>query len=194
MKTIANITVKIEPFKAPFLFPCIIQWWAYVMVTPDDNNIMVFNRGSSKGFIDCIPLGGHCEPNSATGAKALWKNAQKTARKNRASDIINKETPIVNPFCTAKVWSPKYVASAIISLNQKDIDKTTQINERYRFVLLAEKLCIFITPILANEYKDIQVNMGQGEGETKWKGWDWNLLLVILVNLSNFWLFVKYFV
>jgi hypothetical protein len=29
-------------------------------VTPDDNKIIVFNNGNSKGFIPCIPKGGHC--------------------------------------------------------------------------------------------------------------------------------------
>ena len=38
----ANITVATKPYKAPFLFPCIKEWWAYVTVTPDDNNITVF--------------------------------------------------------------------------------------------------------------------------------------------------------
>ena len=45
------------------------------------------------------------------------------AKKNKASDTINKPTPMFNPLCTAKVWLPLYVPSAIISLNQNDIDK-----------------------------------------------------------------------
>jgi hypothetical protein len=33
----------------------------------------------------------------------LWKNAQKIAKKNKASDAINKPTPIFIPRCTAIV-------------------------------------------------------------------------------------------
>lgn len=55
----------------------------------------------------------------------LWKNAQKIARKNKASDTINNITPRFNPFWTAEVWLPKYVPSEIISLNHKVIDATT---------------------------------------------------------------------
>ena len=38
----ANIIVNIAPYNAPFLFPCIKEWWEYVIVTPDANNITVF--------------------------------------------------------------------------------------------------------------------------------------------------------
>ena len=54
-----------------------------------------------------IPIGGHFAPNSIVGDKALWKNAQNIAKKNKASDTINKPTPIFKPLCTAKVWFPK---------------------------------------------------------------------------------------
>jgi hypothetical protein len=67
----------------------------------------VFNKGNSKGFIESIPIGGHLAPNSIVGDNALWKNAQKIAKKNKASDTINKATPIFKPFWTAKVWFPK---------------------------------------------------------------------------------------
>jgi hypothetical protein len=63
----------------------------------------VFNKGNSKGFIESIPKGGHLAPNSIVGDKALWKNAQKIAKKNKASDTINNPTPIFNPLCTANV-------------------------------------------------------------------------------------------
>ena len=33
----------------------------------------------------------------------LWKNAQKIAKKNKASETINKATPIFKPLCTAVV-------------------------------------------------------------------------------------------
>jgi hypothetical protein len=65
--------------------------------------MIVFNNGNSKGFIPCIPNGGHCAPNSTLGDIALWKNAQNIAKKKNTSDIINKPTPKFNPFCTALV-------------------------------------------------------------------------------------------
>jgi hypothetical protein len=99
----AKIIVYIAPYKAPLLLPCIKEWCEYVIVTPEDNNITVFNNGNSNGFTEFIPKGGHLAPNSIVGAKALWKNAQNIPKKNKASDIINKATPILIPFCTAKV-------------------------------------------------------------------------------------------
>jgi hypothetical protein len=63
----------------------------------------VLSSGNSKGSIASIPIGGHIAPNSTAGDKALWKNVQKIAKKNKASDTINKPTPIFNPLCTAKV-------------------------------------------------------------------------------------------
>jgi hypothetical protein len=63
----------------------------------------VFNKGNSKGLIACIPIGGHCAPNSILGDNALWKKVQKIAKKNSASETINKATPIFIPLCTAKV-------------------------------------------------------------------------------------------
>ena len=82
----------------------------------------MFSKGNSKGLTASIPLGGHWAPSSTVGDKALWKKAQNIAKKNKASDTINKATPIFKPFCTAKVWFPKYVPSEITSLNQNDIE------------------------------------------------------------------------
>lgn len=107
VKKIAIITVNNIPYKAPFLYPCINEWWAYVTVIPDDNNIIVLNKGNSKGLIDSIAIGGHLAPKSMVGEIALWKKAQNIAKKNKASETINKETPIFKPFCTAEVWLPK---------------------------------------------------------------------------------------
>ena len=38
---IANTIVITVPYKAPFLLPCIREWWAYVTVAPLDNNIQL---------------------------------------------------------------------------------------------------------------------------------------------------------
>jgi len=43
------------------------------------------------------------------------------ARKNKASETTNNKNPKFNPFCTAMVWAPKKVPSAIMSLNHNTI-------------------------------------------------------------------------
>ena len=48
--------------------------------------------------LSSIPIGGHIAPNSTAGERALWKNVQKIAKKNKASDTINKPTPRFNPL------------------------------------------------------------------------------------------------
>lgn len=42
-------------------------WWAHVTVTPEANRTAVFKRGTSKGSIGVIPVGGHCPPSSGVG-------------------------------------------------------------------------------------------------------------------------------
>lgn len=123
----AKIIVNTSPIKAPSLLPCINEWCEYVTVIPEDNNIKVFNKGNSKAFIDSTPIGGQNIPISAVGDKELWKKVQNIAIKNNASDTINKATPKFKPFFTADVWLPKYVPSAVISLNHKLILYTKEI-------------------------------------------------------------------
>ena len=118
----ANITVKIKPYNAPDLIPCIIEWWAYVTEKPDANSIIVFNMGNSKGLTVSIPEGGQCAPNSTLGDIALWKKVQNMAKKKNISLTINSATPIFKPLCTASVWLPRNVASEIISLNHNTIE------------------------------------------------------------------------
>ena len=181
----ANITVTIKPFRAPDLLPWIKEWWAYVTVTPDDNNITVFNKGSSNGLIASIPSGGHWAPNSTVGDKAEWKKAQNIAKKNNASDTINKATPIFNPFCTAKVWLPKYVPSLITSRHQNDIDSITDKKADVKKLFALLKPCIVNTPLVVNVNNAIHVYKGHGDGDTKWNGCAWNLLLVkFVINLE----------
>ena len=103
----ANKMVNTKPYNVPDLLPSINEWWAYVTVTPEDNNITVFNNGNSNGLIASIPAGGHEAPISTVGDKALWKKAQKIAKKNKASETINNATPMFNPLCTDNVWFPK---------------------------------------------------------------------------------------
>jgi hypothetical protein len=67
----ANIIVNSNPFKVSLLLPLIKEWCAKVTTIPDDNKITVFNKGNSKGFIACIPKGGHSVPISTSGLIAL---------------------------------------------------------------------------------------------------------------------------
>jgi hypothetical protein len=67
-------------------------------VAPLLKRIAVFNNGTSKGSKICIPTGGHTDPNDTSGAKELWKKAQKNDTKNITSDKMNKIIPILNPF------------------------------------------------------------------------------------------------
>jgi len=84
VKIKANTIVKTVPYRPPFLYPCIKEWWAKVTVNPDDNNIMVLSKGSSNGFTESIPLGGHWPPISTAGDRALWKNVQNMAKKKQS--------------------------------------------------------------------------------------------------------------
>jgi len=99
-----------------------------VNIDPSAKSRTVLSKGNSKALIASIPLGGHWAPSSTVGDKALWKYAQKMAKKNKASDTINNATPMFSPLCTANVWLPKYVASEITSLNQKNMLETSESN------------------------------------------------------------------
>ena len=85
------------------LFPEKIAWCPYVTKAPLDNKIIVLNNGNEKVSNGIIPTGGHVDPNSTAGDKALWKKAQKIAKKNKASETMNKPTPIFKPRCTERV-------------------------------------------------------------------------------------------
>ena len=140
----------------------------------------MFNNGNSKGLIASIPIGGHWAPNSTVGDKELWKKAQKIARKNIASDIIKRATPIFKPFCTASVWFPKYVPSLITSRHQKDIDNIRETKAKIKKIDTLLNVCIVNTPLHVKVNKDTHVKIGHGEGDTRWKGWAWKLLLSLL--------------
>jgi hypothetical protein len=61
----------------------------------------VLARGKCKGLRVSIPFGGHTAPIETAGAILLWKNAQKNAKKNITSLLMNSTIPKRNPFCTA---------------------------------------------------------------------------------------------
>ena len=176
MNTPANKIVSTSPYKDLLLFPSIKEWWQKVTVIPDANNNIVFSKGSSKGLIVSTSIGGQWDPTSTVGDKALWKKAQNIAKKNNASDAINKPTPIFNPLCTANVWFPKNVPSADISLNHSVIELIKDISEKSNTYFELLNKWKYDTPEVVNAKSDILQKIGQGEGETKWKGCAWNLL------------------
>ena len=75
-------------------------WCAQVTVTPDANNTAVFSKGTLNGFKGVIPAGGQQQPSSGVGDSLLWKNAQKKAKKNNTSDVMNRIIPHRSPFVT----------------------------------------------------------------------------------------------
>jgi hypothetical protein len=46
-------------------------WWAHVTVTPEDNKIAVFNKGTWNGLKIKIPKGGQILPSSIAGDNLL---------------------------------------------------------------------------------------------------------------------------
>jgi hypothetical protein len=54
--------------------------------------------------------------------------------KKKTSLTINKATPKFNPFCTAKVWLPKYDPSAATSRNHKIIANNVAKNPKVNSV------------------------------------------------------------
>jgi hypothetical protein len=98
-------------------FPTRIPLWAQVIVIPEDNKIIVFNKGSPHGSTATIPWGGHEQPKPIEGDSTQWKKAQKKLKKNIISETINKIIPSFIPNCTLIVWCPSKVASVIMSVN-----------------------------------------------------------------------------
>lgn len=90
-------------------------WWAHVTVTPEARSTAVFRRGTLNGLRGLIPVGGQQHPSSGVGDRLLWKNAQKNAKKNRTSDVINRIIPHRRPLVTYVVWCPMKVLSRITS-------------------------------------------------------------------------------
>jgi hypothetical protein len=127
---------------------------------------------------------------------------------------MNRPTPIFNPLYTDNVWLLIYVPSAIISLNQNDMDKIKEVklnnrlysakakpwNDKTADVVRVNKLIDVYkgqgegetrwndkTADVVRVNKLIDVYKGQGEGETRWKGCAWKLLLFrfnIIIDLT----------
>ena len=97
--------------------PTKIDLWALVMVTPEDNKIIVFHRGNPHGSKATITKGGQTQPIPIEGDKLQWKKAQKKLKKNIISDAMNKDIPNLTPCWTLNVWLPSKVDSTTISEN-----------------------------------------------------------------------------
>jgi len=93
-------------WRAFFEPPIIKALCAHVILTPDESNITVFNKGKPHGFKTSIPNGGQIAPIATEGAKLQWKKAQKKPKKNMTSETINSIMPARKPFCTFSVWCP----------------------------------------------------------------------------------------
>jgi len=74
---------------------------------------------------------------------------------------------MLRPLCTAKVWLPRYVASLITSLNQKDIESTNAISAINTISCAWLKPCMVNTPDVVSVKRETHVKTGQGEGETR---------------------------
>lgn len=103
--------------------------WALVIVTPEETKIKELRRGTWKGLIAWIPLGGQIPPNSIAGLKEKWKNDQKNEKKNINSEIINKIIPNLIDFWTFNVCCPWKVLSRTMSRAHKKKIRKKFINE-----------------------------------------------------------------
>jgi hypothetical protein len=83
--------------------PAINARCAQTVATPELNKITVLVRDNCKGLKVSTPFGGHTAPIETASAILLWKNAQKNAKKNITSLLMNNTIPKRNPFCTTQV-------------------------------------------------------------------------------------------
>ena len=134
--------------------------------TPDLNKTKVFKKGTWNALNALIPEGGHCLPNSITGQRLLWKNAQKNDKKKKISEIMNKAIPQRNPNSTIGVWRPWKTASREIS--------------RHHWIIIIQiiikaiknKETLLVWNHLANPNVSIKAPppliIGQGDSSTRW--------------------------
>lgn len=100
---------------ASLSFPEVRLWWAQVTVTPEARRTAVLRRGTENGFRGWMPGGGQVQEIWGVGARLLWKNPQKKAKKNITSEIINRIIPNFRPFKTRDEWWPWRVPSRVTS-------------------------------------------------------------------------------
>jgi hypothetical protein len=124
-KKIVNINAILDLLKFSFN----ISWWDHVILTPDESNRIVFNKGILIGLKEIIEEGGQDWPNSIVGEILLWKKAQKKDTKNNTSEAMNKTIPVFNPFMTKLEWFPWVVPSRWISRHHEKATNSIKINE-----------------------------------------------------------------
>lgn len=156
-------------------------WWAQVTVTPEARRTAVFNRGTEKGLIGEIPVGGHVQPISGVGASLLWKNAQKNAKKNITSEMMNRINPIRRPVATGVVCLPINVPSRITSRHHWIIERLIMISPR--MIPVIEFLWNQVTSPNARVRAPREEVSGQGLRWTRWKGWR----IIFMCRRSTHW-------
>lgn len=92
----------------------------------------MLRRGTENGFSGSIPGGGHVQEICGVGARLLWKNLQKNAKKNIISDKIKRIIPNFRPFRTRDVWRPWRVLSRVTSRHHWIIVKMIRESPRTR--------------------------------------------------------------
>jgi len=65
------VIVRANEYLAFLKFFLIISWWDHVILTPEDNNKIVFSKGILIGLKELIDIGGHICPNSTVGEMLL---------------------------------------------------------------------------------------------------------------------------
>lgn len=163
-----KVIVLDKPLNASLKFLFKIEWWDQVIVIPEDNKIVVFNKGILNGLKGWINLGGHIDPNSTLGERLLWKKAQKKAVKNKISEIINKIIPHFIFLKTIIVWLPWKVASRQMSRHHWYIVKKEMIIAT-KVKVNCDKCIVLIIPIIKLKVANDPVK-GHGLLFTKWKG------------------------
>lgn len=138
-------------------------------MTPDARSTAVFSRGIENGLIALIPVGGQEHPISGVGASLLWKKAQKKAKKNITSEVMNRMTPNRSPEATRVVWCPMKVASRITSRHHCSMVRLIIVSPRYRqevpYPWNQE-----VRPMVRARAPTEPVS-GQGLNSTRWNGW-----------------------
>jgi len=133
---------------------------------PDDNKIIVFNKGTPNGLNGDRPIGGHCLPSSIAGASLLWKKAQKKDKKKNTSDTINKIIPHRRPNSTMAEWSPWKAPSREISRHHWII--TNPIIKMPPNINVKEFLWNHFTNPVVKKNAPVALIKGHGDSSTRW--------------------------
>lgn len=159
-----NITLIITQI---VLSPANNSWWANVAVNPLINRITVFNKGTWKGGITNRPMLGHPHLAPVRGDTLIWKNLQKTLKKNQTSLKRNHTSPHFKEPWTSQVWAPWNVLSRLISRNQVKKTNRVIIKNEILVKLLQPNLNQVKTPVIVRNLQTLIPN-GSQLLSTKW--------------------------